>query len=218
MAMIFEDRRDAGRQLAAALRACRLTRPIVLGLPRGGMPVAAEIAAELAAPLDALVVRKLGAPFNPELAVGAIASGGVCVLNDELAGRPGLVDEAALEKVIRRESAELDRRESAYRGERPFPDLAGRDVVLVDDGMATGATMRAAAEALRALNPASIVAAIPTASASAVARLKPLVDRVVCLDVPAMFSAVGQFYRHFGQTSDDEVRALLESASASDSG
>lgn len=214
--MLFDDRRDAGRRLAAALQRSRLERPIVLGLPRGGMPVAAEIAAALDAPLDTLVVRKLGAPFNPELAVGAIASGGVRVLNEELAGRAGLVDEEALETVIRRESAELQRRERAYRGDRPFPDLTGRDVVLVDDGMATGATMRAAATALRAMRPASVIAAIPTASSSAVAKLEPLVDEVVCLDVPPMFSAVGQFYRHFGQTSDEEVRELLAENDTSD--
>lgn len=210
--MIFDDRRDAGRRLAAALHEYALERPIVLGLPRGGMPVAAEIATALDAPLDTLVVRKLGAPFNPELAVGAIASGGVRVLNEELAGRPDIVDEAALETVISRETAELERRERTYRGDRPFPDLTGRDVVLVDDGMATGATMRAAATALRALKPASVVAAIPTASASAVERLEPLVDSVVCLDVPVNFGAVGQFYRRFGQTSDEEVRALLAEA------
>lgn len=214
MLRIFEDRREAGRALAPEIERCGLQNPLILGLPRGGVPVAYEIATLLHAELDTIVVRKLGAPFQPELAVGAIASGGITVLNEELLDRvPGLT-EAALEKIIARETRELERREQAYRGDRPHPDPAGRDVVLVDDGMATGATMRAAAQSLRARDPATLIVAIPIASREAVRLVEPLADRVVCLETPPFFYAVGEWYRQFGQTPDEEVRRLLVDAFA----
>lgn len=210
MFRIYEDRRDAGRALAPEIGRCGLNNPLILGLPRGGVPVAYEIARALGAELDTIVVRKLGAPFQPELAIGAIASGGIKVLNEELLDRvPGLTD-AALEKIIDRETRELERRERVYRGDRPHPDPAGRDVVLVDDGMATGATMRAAATSLRAGDPATLIIAVPTGSREAVRLVEPIADRVICLETPPVFYAVGEWYRDFGQTSDEEVRRLLD--------
>lgn len=209
---IYADRRDAGRALAPEIQGCELHDPIVLGLPRGGIPVAYEIALALDAPLDVLVVRKLGVPFQPELALGAIASGQVRVLNEQLLEQiPGL-DEALIEEITARETKELTRREKLYRGERPYPELRDRDVVVVDDGMATGSTMRAAAEAVQSRDPAKVLIAVPTASADAVALVADIVDQVICLDTPSPFFAVGYFYRNFGQTTDDEVRRLLHDA------
>lgn len=209
---IYADRRDAGRALAPEIQGCELHDPIVLGLPRGGIPVAYEIALALDAPLDVLVVRKLGVPFQPELALGAIASGQVRVLNEQLLEQiPGL-DEALIEEITARETKELTRREKLYRGERPYPELRDRDVVVVDDGMATGSTMRAAAEAVQSRDPAKVLIAVPTASAGAVALVADIVDQVICLDTPSPFFAVGYFYRNFGQTTDDEVRRLLHDA------
>lgn len=210
MARIFEDRRDAGRSLAEAVGRLVLDRPIVLALPRGGVPVAAEVAAALGAPLDILVVRKLGAPWQPELAIGAIASGGIRVLNEALVEQiPGL-DEDAIEAIAGKEADELLRRERAYRGDRPYPALGDRDVLLVDDGMATGATMRAAVEAVRSRSPARVIVAVPTGSPDAVVDVGRLADKVICLESPAFFYAVGQFYRDFAQTTDAEVRDCLE--------
>ncbi len=212
MDRVFEDRRAAGRALVPALQQCGLTDPVILALPRGGVPVAYEIAIALRAMLDTLVVRKLGVPSQPELAFGAIASGGVRVINnDVVASLPGL-DDAAIVQVASREMEELRRRERAYRLDRPYPELAARDVVLVDDGLATGATMCAAAEAVKSQSPACLVVAVPVGSASAVARAGAVADRVVCLESPPMFYAVGQFYADFRQTSDDEVRRLLQAA------
>ncbi len=209
---VYEDRRDAGRALVPEIQACELHDPIVLGLPRGGIPVAYEIALALDAPLDVLVVRKLGVPFQPELALGAIASGQVRVLNEQLLVQiPGL-DEALIEEITARETKELTRRENLYRGDRPYPELRDRDVVVVDDGMATGSTMRAAAEAVRSTDPAKVLIAVPTASADAVTLVADIVDQVICLDLPSPFFAVGYFYRNFGQTTDDEVRSLLHHA------
>lgn len=206
---IYEDRRDAGRALVPALRRCALTNPLILGLPRGGVPVAYEVALAMNAPLDTIAVRKLGAPIQPELAIGAIASGGVRVLNDELIARlPGL-DESAIDEIADREMLELVRREQLYRGDWSYPELRDRDVVLVDDGMATGATMRAAAEAVLSREPSKVVVAVPTASEEALRLVAEKVDRVVCLETPSPFFAVGNFYRNFGQTNDDEVRELL---------
>lgn len=210
--VVFDDRQDAGRRLAARLVEHKLKNPIVLGLPRGGVPVAAEVAAGLAAPLDIVVVRKLGVPWQPELAIGAIASGGVRVLNDTmLSGIPELND-AVIDGIAATELDELERRESLYRGDRPMLKLKGRDVVLVDDGLATGATMRAAIEAVRSQQPSRIIVAIPVGSAETVRSIRKVVDDVVCLTIPAFFYAVGQCYRNFNQTTDEEVRGLLQAA------
>lgn len=184
----------------------------MLGLPRGGIPVAYEVARAIDAPLDVLVVRKLGAPFQPELALGAIASGGIRVLNEELLAEIPTFDETAIDEIAAREQAELERREKLYRGERPYPELGGRAVILADDGMATGATMRAAAEAVRSKDPAKLLIAVPVAAAEAVRLVKKTADDVVCLDTPPFFGAVGAHYVDFGQTTDDEVRHLLEEA------
>jgi putative phosphoribosyl transferase len=191
---------------------CKLEDPVILGLPRGGIPLAYEIAVALRAPLDTIVVRKLGVPSQPELAFGAIASGGIRVVNDDVVESLFSLDDDTIEDVANREMKELRRRERAYRLDRPYPELRGKDVVLVDDGLATGATMRAAAEAVRSKSPSSLTVAVPVGSASAVARVAAIVDRVICLESPASFYAVGQFYSDFRQTSDDEVRALLRAA------
>jgi putative phosphoribosyl transferase len=209
LARIFQDRVDAGRALARALVSFDgASDAIVLGLPRGGVPVASEIAHALGLPLDVLVVRKLGLPWQPELAMGAIASGGAIVLNEDVlahaAGREDLV-----EQVKRRELAELDRREREFRGTRSPIAVAGRTAIVVDDGLATGATMEAAVRALRALGAARVVAAVPVASAEALQRIAALADETVCLETPPYFSAVGQWYRDFDQTSDSEVSRLL---------
>jgi predicted phosphoribosyltransferase len=206
------DRVAAGRTLARLLEHYRDHREaIVLALPRGGVPVAWEIARELALPLDLLLVRKLGMPGHAEYAMGAIASGGVRVLNDE-ALRFGRVDEHALERVTAREREELARRDHLYRGERPPPELQGQVVLLVDDGLATGSTMRAAVQAVRQQGPARIVLVAPVASTEAIAMLEPLVDEVVCALVPDWLSSIGEWYRDFGQTSDSEVQELLRQA------
>jgi predicted phosphoribosyltransferase len=210
--VVFEDRHDAGRQLAARLRRHKLEKPIILGLPRGGVPVAAEVAAALAAPLDVVVVRKLGVPWQPELAIGAIASGGVRILNEEVvSGIPGL-DDSVIDGIAATELEELKRRELLYRGARPMPNLQGRDAILIDDGLATGATMRAAIEAVRSQQPSRIIVAIPVGSAETVRSIRKIVDDVICLTTPAFFYAVGQSYRNFNQTTDEEVRRLLEDA------
>jgi putative phosphoribosyl transferase len=212
MYRVFEDRRSAGRALVPELQRCKLEHPIILGLPRGGVPLAYEIAIALHAPLDTIVVRKLGVPSQPELAFGAIASGGIRVINDDVVQSLFSLDDDTIEAIAGREMTELRRREQAYRLDRPYPDLGGKDVVLVDDGLATGATMRAAAEAVKTKSPLSVIVAVPVGSASAVARVAAIVDRVICLESPASFYAVGQFYSDFRQTSDDEVRELLRAA------
>lgn len=207
--LIFDDRIDAGRQLAEAVLRERLEGEIiVLALPRGGVPVAAEVAAALGAPLDVLIVRKLGAPFNPELAIGAIALGGVVVFNEPLLSQLAL-DPAAIDAIRDREAAELERRERAYRGPRPAPVIAGRTAIVVDDGVATGATMLAAVAALRVLGPREIVVAVPTCAADASLRLGQAADRVVALSTPEPYIAVGAWYRYFDQLSDDEVVTAL---------
>jgi predicted phosphoribosyltransferase len=211
---IFRDRRDAGRALAAALAGEAAARPVVLGLARGGVPVAAEIAAALGAPLEVFVVRKLGVPWQPELAMGAIASGGVLVRNEEvLASLPAA--EQSLEEVRSRESQELAERERRYRGGRPPVLVAGRRVIVADDGLATGSSMIAAVRALRAAGAASIVVAVPVGPPDTCRQIAALCERLVCLEKPAWFTAVGQWYGDFGQTEDDEVVALLD-ASARD--
>ncbi|MGJ7508453.1 phosphoribosyltransferase [Variovorax sp. GT1P44] len=206
--MEFKDRRDAGRKLAKALGAWR-GRPevLVLGLPRGGVPVAWEVAEALGAPLDVLVVRKLGFPGQEEFAMGAIASGGVRVMGEHFDAWP--VSEKAVEAVVAREQVELARRERLYRGERPTLSLADRVLLLIDDGLATGATMCAAVKAARAGGPRRIVVAVPVASREAVQSVGALADEVVYVYTPEHFRAVGLWYEDFGQTSDEEVCALL---------
>jgi len=206
---LFRDRRDAGRRLADKL-AAYANRPdvIVLALPRGGVPVAYEVARRLVAPMDVFVVRKLGVPGYEELAMGAVATGGVRVLNDQLVEHLGIPDQM-IDAVASRERQELARRERLYRGSRPPPDVRGRTVILVDDGLATGATMFAAIEALRNQNPARIVVAVPTASPDTCEEMKQKADEVICAITPEPFHAVGRWYRDFSQTTDEEVAALL---------
>jgi predicted phosphoribosyltransferase len=212
MAKRFRDRRDAGARLARRLAAYD-GRPdvVVLALPRGGVPVASEVARALRAPLDVFLVRKLGVPFHRELAMGAIATGGVRVLNTAVVDALGIPTEA-IEAIAREEEAELARREHAYRGDRGAPDVRGKIVILVDDGLATGATMRAAVMALRRLGPARVVVAVPTASPEACADMADVADEVVCAETPDPFLAVGAWYEDFSETSDDDVRRLLGEA------
>jgi putative phosphoribosyl transferase len=209
---LFADRVAAGRELGRALLEAGIDgNVVVLGLPRGGVPVACEVAAALGAPVDALVVRKLGAPFNPELALGAIAHGGVTVYNDELLEQLHL-DGADLDAVRATELAELERRERAYRAGRPPLALGAATVVIVDDGMATGATMHAAVVATRALRPLRIVVAVPTAAIDAVERLERVADQVVALATPEPYFGVGAWYTSFPQLTDEEVVAALAAA------
>jgi putative phosphoribosyl transferase len=207
--MLFRDRGDAGRQLLARLGAYK-GRPdvLVLGLPRGGIPVAYEVAQGLGAPLDVFVVRKLGVPGQEELAMGAIATGGVRVINHEVVDALG-IEPAALDRVAAEEGRELERRQRDYRGDRPGPEVRGRTVILVDDGLATGSSMRAAVAALRALGPARIVVAVPVAAGPTCEDLRREVDEVACLATPEPFMAVGRFYDDFSQTTDEEVRERL---------
>lgn len=209
MDTVFENRTDGGRRLAEALHAyAGRSDLIVLALPRGGVPVACEVARALKAPLDLLIVRKLGTPGNPELAMGAIASGGASVLNRDVVSLYRISDEV-IEKVTAKERQELERRERLYRGDRPYPELENRCIIVVDDGIATGATIRAGLAALRRKNPACIVVAVPVAPSDTLERLRAEVDEVVCLTTPMPFFAVGQGYRDFSQTTDDEVREIL---------
>jgi predicted phosphoribosyltransferase len=215
---LFADRADAGRQLADLLGEYMCDpNVIVLALPRGGVPIGYQIARRLGVPLDVYVVRKLGVPGHEELAMGALASDRTCVVDEELIASLG-ISAAALEGVVRREIEELKRREALYRDDRPEPDIAGKTVIVVDDGLATGSTMRAAATALRRRNPAAIVTAVPVAAPRTCASLRSLVDRVVCARTPEPFHAVGLYYRNFEQTSDDEVRQLLTEAAAERAG
>lgn len=208
----FLDRVDAGRRLAARLTAyAGRADVVVIGLPRGGVPVAYEISRALRAPLDVLIVRKLGVPGHEELAMGAIASGGARVMNDEVLDALGIGD-AEVEHVAARERVELERREHAYRGTRAHPAVEGRTVILVDDGIATGATIRAAVHALREQQPARIVIAVPVAAPESVALLRREADDVVCLHTPDPLLAIGIWYDDFGQTTDAEVVRLLEQA------
>ena len=210
--MLFRDRRDAGRALAARLDAWA-GRPdvVVLGLPRGGVPVAFEVARELRAPLDVFLVRKLGLPGREELGFGAIASGGVRVLNEDIVRALGLPTEV-IEDVTAAELQELERRERAYRGNRGFVDVRGRTAILVDDGLATGASMRAAIVALRRRQPARIVVAVPVGAVETCQAMAADADEVVCARTPEPFHAVGLWYEDFDQTSDEEVQDLLARA------
>ena len=214
MGRLFADRRQAGRALAQALGQFG-GRPdvIVLALPRGGVPVGFEVARALSAPLDVFLVRKLGVPGHEELAMGALASGGLIVMNEDVVTALG-IGEADLVAVAEAEARELARREQAYRQGLPPLDVAGRVVILVDDGLATGCTMRAAVAALRELGPARILVAAPVGAVDACDLLVREADDVVCLHTPEDFAAVGLWYGRFEQTSDDEVRALLAQAAA----
>jgi predicted phosphoribosyltransferase len=210
----YLDRREAGADLAHRLGALRgRDDVVVLGLPRGGVPVAYEVAIALGAPLDVFVVRKLGVPGHAELAMGAIASGGVRVMNEDVLAWYSLT-EAAIEQVARVEGQELERREREYRGGQPLLDVEDRVVILVDDGLATGSTMKAAVQAVRALRPARIVVAVPVGARETCQALERFADQVVCGRMPEPFSAVGLWYRDFSQTTDDEVRDLLERSRA----
>jgi predicted phosphoribosyltransferase len=211
----FVDRHDAGRILASRLDGyAGRDDVVVLALPRGGVPVAYEVALALGAPMDLFLVRKLGTPGHRELAMGAIASGGIRVVNDEVIRAHGIAN-SAIEAVVREEEQELQRRDRAYREGRPAPNLEDRIVILVDDGLATGSTMRAAVEAVRQRHPSRVVVAVPVGAAETCAALAVVADEVICARTPRPFSAVGQWYAEFAQVEDDEVRQLLQhSASA----
>jgi putative phosphoribosyl transferase len=211
--MPFEDRFDAGRHLAAKLDHYRgRTDVVILALPRGGVPVAYEVAKALQAPLDVFLVRKLGWPLQPELAMGALAEGGVRILHDEVV--EGLnVEESEIDRVADEEARELVRQQELYRPGRAPPDVAGRTVILVDDGLATGSTMRAAVAALRAKQPARLVVAVPVGAPQTCSEFQDIVDEVVCAARPEEFRAVGMWYRDFSPTSDEQVLELLAEAS-----
>lgn len=209
----FRDRVDGGRALGKALLKHRDWQdPVVLALPRGGVPVANEVARELDAPLDILVVRKIGHPRHEEFAMGALASGGVLVMNSQSDSFLGGASRSEVDRIIQREQAELERREKLYRGDEPALSLEGREVILVDDGLATGATMRAAVQAVRQLGPARVTVAVPVGSRESCDALESVADDVVCVRTPEPFQAVSAWYSNFPQTSDDEVRALLAAA------
>lgn len=208
----FRDRHDAGRRLADELRSyAKCPDVFVLALPRGGVPIGYEVASALGVPLDIFIVRKLGLPWHEELAMGAIASGGVRVLDEDLI-QVARVSAADLERVTATEQAELERRERQYRGGRPFPDLRAKTVILVDDGLATGSTMRAAVEALRQKGPARIVVGVPVAAPETCDAFRTIADDIVCAETPEPFRAVGLWYDDFSQTTDDEVHELLDRA------
>ena len=210
---LFRDRRDAGKKLAQRLIAyIGREDVIVLALPRGGVPVAYEVAAALKVQMDIFIVRKLGWPGHEEMAIGAIASGGVRVLNEDIV-RYLNIPETLIDTVAQRELRELERREQAYRGDRPPPQLKGRTVILMDDGLATSASMRAAIVGVRAHAPMKIVVAVPTAAVETCEALKPEVDQIICASTPEPFYGVSKWYEDFSQTTDEEVRLLLEKAS-----
>ena len=205
----FEDRREAGRLLAQRLtKYAHRPEVIVLGLPRGGVPVAFEVASALGVPLDVFLVRKLGVPRQPELAMGAIASGGAFVLNDDVVSYLA-IPRVEILNVAAREQLELERREHLYRGDRPTPSLKDRTVIVVDDGLATGSSMRAAVAALSRLGPARVVIAVPVAPAATYRELMDEVDEIVAYVVPPDFDGVGRWYADFSQTTDEEVCELL---------
>lgn len=207
--MRFLDRTDAGRRLAKLLLAYREEKPLVLGLPRGGVPVAYEVAEALGAPLDVWVVRKVGAPHYPELGLGAVAEGGIVYLNRELVREVGVAP-ADLKRVVEKRSAEVEERVRKFRGGWPAPPIAARTVILVDDGIATGGTIHAAVSALRLAEPKRIVLAVPVAASQSLDELRPLVDEVVCVHDTPVLHAIGAWYDDFYQVPDDEVIRLLE--------
>lgn len=209
---LFRDRKEAGQKLAQQLADRPLgENPVAVGLARGGVPVAHEVARRLEIPLDVLVVRKLGVPYQPELAFGAIASGDIRLLNDDIVRIAGIGD-AVIEDVTARQRRELHRREQLYRGDRESIDFDGRTVVIVDDGVATGATMTAAIRSARKRHPNTLIAAVPVASRNARRKIEGLVDELVCLATPDPFGGVGAWYDDFRETTDDDVRALLDDA------
>ena len=207
--ILFEDRVDAGRQLAERLASYAEERPVVFALPRGGVPVGAEVSRSLGAPLEVIVSRKLGAPGQPEFGIGAVAPSGVRVLNERAVRALG-IEEDYLEMISARELAEAERRLKLFRGDRPYPDLERRTAILVDDGLATGVTARAALLALRRMNPRRLVLAVPVCALQTAELLRPEADDLICLLAPANLEAVGLWYRNFEQTSDEEVVRLLE--------
>lgn len=214
MSLPFKDRTDAGRQLARKLQQYRGNPAVVvLALPRGGVPVAFQVAEALEAPLDIFLVRKLGVPGHQELALGAIASGGVRVLNHDVLYMCG-IEERSVDAIVEREQRELERRECAYREGRSAFDVEDRIVILIDDGLATGASMLAAARAMRKLRPQKLIVAVPVAAPGACGHFQREVDEIVCAETPRPFEAVGQWYEDFTQTSDEEVRDLLALAEA----
>jgi predicted phosphoribosyltransferase len=209
---MFADRREAGRELATLLKPIHRDGTfIVLALPRGGVPVAYEIARELDATLDVFLVRKLGTPGQSELAMGAIASGGTRVINDEVV-QALQIPQHMIDAVVAREQSELERRDAVYRQGRALPVLANRTVILVDDGLATGSTMRAAVQAVKQHSPTRVIVAVPVGAPDTCTALREYADEVICAHMPATFSAVGQWYHDFSQTTDDEVIALLSEA------
>lgn len=206
--MRFRDRRHAGREVAALVKPLGFANPVVLALPRGGVPVAFEVARSLGAPLEVIVARKIGAPHQPELGIGAVAEGGARVLDRDLVRHLGLTDDT-VERLAQDADQELRRRVHEYRADRPLPRLAGADVLVVDDGVATGATAEAALRAVRGHEPARLVLAVPTCSPSALVRLEQVADEVVSVIVPHELHTVGQWYDDFTQTTDEDVLSLL---------
>jgi putative phosphoribosyl transferase len=210
-AQVFEDRAEAGRILAQYLLFYRGEKAMVLALPRGGVVVAYEIARSLNAPLDVIVARKLGAPGQEELGIGAIAPGGVYILEEETLDWLG-ISSTQLERIIARETEEMNRRQRLYRGDRPLPDLQGRTVILVDDGLATGVTARAAILSIRQQKPGRLVVAVPVCALETAEKVRAEVDALICASIPPYFRSVGMWYRHFDQTTDQEVISLLACA------
>lgn len=206
---MYDDRRGAGESLARELETRDYDSPVVLGVVRGGLPVAAPVAEALGAPLDIVVPRKIGAPGNPEYAVGAVTEDGSVVLNEEAVRRTGATDRY-VEDAAEEQRREVERRVERYRGGREPIDLRDRTVVIVDDGIATGTTLKAAIKSVRGRDPSSVVVAVPVGAKSSVDEIEKLADEVVCLDAPRMFGAVGQYFRSFPQTSDEEVERILE--------
>jgi putative phosphoribosyl transferase len=208
--MSFKDRSDAGRQLAAALASYKDQQPVILALPRGGVPVAAEVAAALKAPLDLILVRKIGVPFQPELAMGAVVDGGapIIVRNEDVIRLAG-IEEAEFKVICDNELAEIERRRQRYLGSRERVDVAGRTAIVIDDGVATGATTRAALRATRMRNPKKLILAVPVAPTESLAELRSDADEVICLEDYEFFGAIGAYYADFNQVADEEVIELL---------